>query len=287
MRKLSAKWVPKCLNADQKRQRCQSSVQLWSFSARSKLFPVAIGDHGRNLFISLWLGDKATVNKWRHSGSPRPKKFRVQKSAGKVLASFFTIKTAPSSLITFQRAKLSTRSITHVCWCKWRTFWRKNAAGKSPRGSCSCTIMPRHHRAVAIQKKLTYLGFQCLDHPPYSPALAPSLYHLFPGLKRQLKCRPSSSDVEVIAAAETWLGGQFSEFFLSGLQNLEQGVKKCIELRGEYVEQIPSLVAVACFLPGRAKDLSVHPRRSVQAASVLDKVTPGQVFLFPRGLLCH
>jgi hypothetical protein len=34
----------------------------------------------------------------------------------------------------------------------------------------------------------------------------------------------------------------------------------CIELRGEYVEQIPSLVAVACFLPGRAKDLSAPPR---------------------------
>jgi len=30
MRKLSAKWVPKCLNADQKRQRCQSSVQIWN-----------------------------------------------------------------------------------------------------------------------------------------------------------------------------------------------------------------------------------------------------------------
>ena len=28
MRKLSAKWVPKCLNADQKRQRCRSSEQL-------------------------------------------------------------------------------------------------------------------------------------------------------------------------------------------------------------------------------------------------------------------
>jgi len=37
MRKLSAKWVPKCLNADQKRQRCQSSEQLLEFfSARSK-----------------------------------------------------------------------------------------------------------------------------------------------------------------------------------------------------------------------------------------------------------
>jgi len=28
MRKLSAKWVPKCLNAGQKRQRCQSSEQI-------------------------------------------------------------------------------------------------------------------------------------------------------------------------------------------------------------------------------------------------------------------
>jgi len=31
MRKLSVKWVPKCLNADQKHQRCQSSQQLLQF----------------------------------------------------------------------------------------------------------------------------------------------------------------------------------------------------------------------------------------------------------------
>ena len=31
MRKLSAKWVPKCLHADQKRQWCQSSEQIWNF----------------------------------------------------------------------------------------------------------------------------------------------------------------------------------------------------------------------------------------------------------------
>ena len=77
----------------------------------------------------------------------------------------------------FQRAKLSTRSITHLCWCNWRTFWRKNAAGKSPSA----------HRALATQKKLAYLGFQCLDNPPYSPDLAPSDYHLFPGLNKKKK----------------------------------------------------------------------------------------------------
>jgi len=91
-------------------------------------------------------------------------------------------------------------------------------------------------QALATQKKLAYLGFLCLDHPSYSPDLAPSDYH--PGLKKQLKGRHFSSDVEVIAAAETWLDGQPSGyfFFLSGFQKLEQRAKKCIELRGEYVE---------------------------------------------------
>jgi len=92
------------------------------------------------------------------------------------------------------------------------------------------------HRALATQKKLAYLGFQCLDHPPYSPDMARSDYHLFPGLKKQLKGRHFSSDAEVIAAAETWLDGQLFEFFLSGLQTLQQGDEKCIEICGEYVE---------------------------------------------------
>ena len=50
--KLSAKWIPKCLNADQKRQRCQSSEEILELFRR---------DH--NLLLSLmvtmdetWLG---------------------------------------------------------------------------------------------------------------------------------------------------------------------------------------------------------------------------------------
>jgi len=91
MRKLSAKWVPKCLNVDQKRQRCQSSEQILVFFRRDP-----------NDFLSrlvtmdeTWLyhydpETKQQSMEWRHSGLPRPqKKLRVQKSAGKVLASIF------------------------------------------------------------------------------------------------------------------------------------------------------------------------------------------------------
>jgi len=69
------------------------------------------------------------------------------------------------------------------------------------------------HRVLATQKKLTYLDFQFLDHPPYSPDLDMSHYHLFPGLKKQLKVRHFSSHVEVIAVAGTWLDRQPSKFF--------------------------------------------------------------------------
>ena len=44
-----------------------------------------------------------------------------------------------------------------------------------------------------------------------------------PDWKKQLKGRHFSSDMEVIAAAETWLDGQPFELFLGGLQKLQFG----------------------------------------------------------------
>jgi histone-lysine N-methyltransferase SETMAR len=46
------------------------------------------------------------------------------------------------------------------------------------------------NRALATQKKLAYLGFQCLDNPTYSADLAPSDYHLFSGLKKTIERSP-------------------------------------------------------------------------------------------------
>ena len=68
------------------------------------------------------------------------------------------------------------------------------------------------HRALVTQKKLAYMGYQYLDHAPYSPDLATSDCNLFPGLKKQ-KVHHFSSDAEVIVAAKTWFDGQYSEFF--------------------------------------------------------------------------
>jgi len=40
------------------------------------------------------------------------------------------------------------------------------------------------HKGVVAMGKLRDLGYELLGHPPYSPDLAPSDFHLFPKLKK-------------------------------------------------------------------------------------------------------
>jgi len=70
----------------------------------------------------------------------------------------------------------------------------KDILKEKRRGKVSKWVLFLHdnapaQRAFATQKKMAYFGFQYHDYPPYSPDLAPWDYHLFPGLKKQLKGR--------------------------------------------------------------------------------------------------
>jgi len=117
-RKLSAKWVPNRLNADQKRQRYQSSEKSFEFFR---------GD--LNVFLSrlvtineTWLyhNDPEKMQQsleWQHSGSPRHKYSERKNRLENFSPRLFSIKTVPSSLIIFKRANLTLVSITYLCWC--------------------------------------------------------------------------------------------------------------------------------------------------------------------------
>ena len=189
--------------------------------------------------VYITMTRRQSNNQWTGGigAHPGPKNSEWKNPLEKFPPRFWRIKTASFSLIIFQRAKISTRSITHLCWCKWRTFWRKNAAGRPPRWSSSCTTMPRLTGHLQPRR----------NWPTWSSSvlIVHTILRIWPhrittrslDLKKQLKGRHFSSDAEVVAASETWLVGQLSDyFFLSGLQKLERRAKKCIELRGEYVE---------------------------------------------------
>ena len=150
---------------------------------------------------------------WRHSGSPRPKKFHVQKSAGKFLDSIFWDQDGILLIDYLPKGQTINAEYYSSLLVQLKDILKAKRCRKFTKGVLFLHDNAPAHRALATQKKLAYLDFSFLDLPPYSPDLAPSDYNLFPGLKKQLKGRHFSSDALVIAAVETWFDGQRSDFF--------------------------------------------------------------------------
>jgi len=238
MRELSAKWVPKCLNADQKCQRCQSSDQLLEFFRAIEMICC------RARLVTMeetWLyhydpETKQQSMEWRHSGSPSPPKFRVQKSAGKVFASMFWDQDSILLIYYLPKGQTINAEYYSSLLVQLKDILNEKCRGEVTKGSCSCTTMPRLAGHLQPRRHWpTWTSSVLITHP---------ILRIWPrrtttcslDWKKQLKVRHFSCDAEVIAAAETWLDGQPSDFFLRDLQKLEEWAKKCIELRGEYVE---------------------------------------------------
>lgn len=237
MQKLSAKWVPKCLNADQKRNRVDTSrwvLQQFQQSRDNFLERIVTVDE-------TWLfhydpETKQQSMEWRHAGSPRPKKFKTQKSAGKVLASIFWDKDGV--LLTDYLQKGQTINAEYYCnlLAQLKEALKEKRRGKLRKGILFLQDNAPAHKATRTSDVLKDLGFKCIEHPPYSPDLAPSDYFLFPNLKKNLKGKKFSEDSEVISAAEQYFRDQDPDFYLEGLKMLEHRCAKCIQLKGEYVE---------------------------------------------------
>jgi len=123
---------------------------------------------------------------WRHSGSPRPKKLRVQKSAGQAVASIFWDQDGILHIDYLPKGQTVNAEYYSSLLVQLKDILKEKRRGKVTNGVLFLHNAPSHG-ALATQKKLAYLGFHCLDHPPYFPDVAPSDYHLFPGLKKTIE----------------------------------------------------------------------------------------------------
>jgi hypothetical protein len=75
-----------------------------------------------------------------------------------------------------------------------------------------------------------------MDHPPYSPDLAPSDYDLFPHMKRFLAGKQFHSDAEVETIVNNWLQQQAVDFFDTGIQKIVTQYQS-LDSAGGYVEK--------------------------------------------------
>ena len=162
-----------------KSHRCQSSEQVLEFFRRDP-----------NDFLSrlvtmdeTWLyhydpQTKQQSVEWRQSGSPRPKKFRAQKSDGKVLASIFWDQDG-ILLIDY----LPKGQTINAQYYSSLLVQMKGILKEIRRGKVTKVVLFLHDNAPAYwalttPKKLPYLFFPFVDYPPYSPDLGQSDYQM-------------------------------------------------------------------------------------------------------------
>ena len=92
------------------------------------------------------------------------------------------------------------------------------------------------HTSAKTRETIDSMGWTTLPHPPYSPDLAPSDYHLFGPMNLHMKGMRHESDDDFKAVLTTWLRRQPQEFYRKGILDLTQRLAKVIRRSGEYIE---------------------------------------------------
>jgi len=95
----------------------------------------------------------------------------------------------------------------------------------------------RPHTSLRTQEAIAKFGWNVLPHPPYSPDLALSDFHLFGPLKDALHGTRFEGDESVIRAVRTWLHEQEMSWYREGMHALVLRWRKVIDVDGDYVEK--------------------------------------------------
>ena len=72
-------------------------------------------------------------------------------------------------------------------------------------------------------------------HPPYSPDMAPTDFHLFLALQNVLRDQTFTSDNALIEAVEEFLTAKNDEFFSNGILKLSGKWRDILRSNGDYI----------------------------------------------------
>ena len=95
----------------------------------------------------------------------------------------------------------------------------------------------RAYTSLKTREAISSFGWTTISHPPYSPDLTPSDFHLFGPLKESLRGRYFSNDEEVKTALRKWLKTQPIEFYNKEISALVKRWEKAVRKAGDYIEK--------------------------------------------------
>ena len=94
----------------------------------------------------------------------------------------------------------------------------------------------RPHVSIMTRQKLHELGYETLDHPPYSPDLSPSDYHFFKHLDNFLREKCFKNQEDAKNAFNDFIASRTSDFYSTGIKKLLSRWQNCIDSNGSYFD---------------------------------------------------
>lgn len=94
----------------------------------------------------------------------------------------------------------------------------------------------RPHVAAPVKTYLETLKWEVLPHPPYSPDIAPSDYHLFRSMAHELYEQRFTSYEDLKNWINSWIASKDEEFFRRGIRMLPDRWEKVVASDGQYFE---------------------------------------------------
>lgn len=94
----------------------------------------------------------------------------------------------------------------------------------------------RPHVAKVVKKTLEALQWDVLPHPPCSPDIAPSDYHLFRSMAHGLAEQHFHSYEDAKKWIDSWIASKDEQFFRDGIRKLPGRWEKVVTRDGQYFE---------------------------------------------------
>jgi len=162
----------------------------------------------------------------------------MQPSAGKLILTVFWDSQGPI-LETYRERGTTVTSATYCDILKreLKSAVRSKRRGKVWKENLLLHDNARRHTAAHTLETLKQLKWEAMEHPDYSPDLAPSDFHLFGPLENALRGRRFSCDDDVKSAVYQWLLTQPKTFFADGIKKSVGRWEKCIAKQGDYIDK--------------------------------------------------
>ncbi|CAF1682936.1 unnamed protein product [Adineta ricciae] len=93
----------------------------------------------------------------------------------------------------------------------------------------------RPHVAKSTRQKLLKLGWVTIPHPPYSPDLAPTDYHLFRSLSNHLREKKFNDENDLKMGLLNFFGQKSQDFYERGILSLPESWQQIIDSNVAYI----------------------------------------------------